>query len=146
MKRRFGVLIFVLSVWSLTTLVAQTLPNLTYQEAIKIALKNSYLLNQQKNNLELNQMQRLSNYAGLGPTVGASLGATQISGNTFNQNTGQVVNGLFDQVSGSVNANINLFNCSFGFSKSVCVNNVLSLSSVTSACSVLNSAAFDNES
>lgn len=87
---------------------------LTYQDAIKIGIRNSYLLNQQKNNLEFNQMQKLSNVAGLGPTLSANVNAYQVNGNTYNPNTLEVVNGLFDQVNGSLNANLNLFN---GFSQ-----------------------------
>ncbi len=87
---------------------------LTYQDAIKIGIRNSYLLNQQKNNLEFSQMQKISSMAGLGPTLSANVNTYQVNGNTFNQNTGQVVNGLFDQVNGSLNANLNLFN---GFSQ-----------------------------
>lgn len=83
---------------------------LTFQEAIKIALKNSVNLNQQKNTLEYNQIQRTSNYLGLGPTLGFNSTAQQIDGNTFNQQQGKVINGIFDQVSASFNANINLFN------------------------------------
>lgn len=83
---------------------------LTFQDAIKIAMKNSVLLNQQKNNLTLSEMQRTSAYAGLGPTLSVNGGAVQVNGNTFNQNEGKVINGVFDQLSGSVNANINLFN------------------------------------
>ncbi len=83
---------------------------LTFQEAIKIAMKNSMLLNQQKNNLAFNQMQRSAAYAGMGPTLSVNGGATQVNGNTFNQNEGKVINGVFDQLSGSINANVNLFN------------------------------------
>ncbi|MBK5277757.1 MAG: TolC family protein [Bacteroidia bacterium] len=83
---------------------------LTFQDAIAIAMKNSILLNQQKNNLMLSQMQRTASYAGMGPTLSVNGGATKVNGNTFNQNTGEVVNGIFEQLSGSVNANINIFN------------------------------------
>ncbi len=93
---------------SLTTMAQTKL--LTYQEAVQIGMKNSYLLNQQKNNLELNQMQKMSKIAGLGPSLSASANAYRVDGNTFNQNTGNVVNGVFDQVNGSLNANLNLFN------------------------------------
>ncbi len=82
---------------------------LTFQDAIKIALKNSVLLNQQKNNLTLNEMQRTASYAGLGPTVSANAGASQVIGNTYNPNTLEVINGKFEQVTGSINANLNLF-------------------------------------
>jgi outer membrane protein len=77
-------------------------------------LRNGMLLNQQKNNLELNQIQKLSNILGLGPTLSAQSTAFRIDGNTFNSNTLTVVNGVFDRLNGSINANWNLFN---GFSQ-----------------------------
>lgn len=83
---------------------------LTFGEAVKVAMQNSYLLNQQKNNLQVNQMNRTAAYAGLGPTLSLNGGATRVDGNTFNQNAGRVINGVFDQVSGSANANLNIFN------------------------------------
>jgi outer membrane protein len=83
---------------------------LTFEEAVKIALQNGVLLNQQKNNLELNQIQKTSNILGLGPTLSAQATAAQVDGNTFNQNAGKVINGVFDQVNGSINANWNIFN------------------------------------
>lgn len=82
---------------------------LTFEEAIKIALKNSVLINQQRNNLELSQAQKLSSIAGIGPNITANLSASQFNGNSFNQNAGVVVNGVRDNVSGSINANMNLF-------------------------------------
>lgn len=87
-----------------------TIRILTFEEAVKIALKNSVILNQQKNTLEYNQINRTSNYLGLGPSLSFSSSAVQIDGNTFNQQQGKVVNGIFDQVTGSFNANLNLFN------------------------------------
>ncbi len=83
---------------------------LTFEEAVKIALRNSVLFNQQKNNLEFNQVQKISNFSGLGPTLGFNAQAYQVDGNTFNQQQGKVINGKFDQVTGSFNANWNLFN------------------------------------
>jgi outer membrane protein len=82
---------------------------MTFEETVKIALRNSVLLNTQKNNLEYNQAQRTSNIAGLGPTLGFSATAAQVDGNTFNQQQGKVINGVFDQISGQFNANWNLF-------------------------------------
>lgn len=87
---------------------------LTFEEAIQIALKNGVLLNQQRNNLELNQMQKIGGVAGLGPTLYINGTAQRVNGNTFNQNEGKVVNGVFDQISASVNANWTIFN---GFSQ-----------------------------
>ncbi|MBS1978559.1 MAG: TolC family protein [Bacteroidetes bacterium] len=83
---------------------------LTFEEAIQIALRNSVLFNQQKNNLQFSQIQKTQSIAALGPTLYAQSGFTQINGNFFNSNQGKVVNGLFDQVSGSLQANWAIFN------------------------------------
>lgn len=82
---------------------------LTFDEAVKIALENSVNLNTQRNNLELSQAQRLSGYAGLGPSISANASASRNDGNYFNTNSGQVVNGVTDNVSGSISANLNIF-------------------------------------
>lgn len=89
---------------------AQT-PNkiLTFEEAVKIALDNSVLLNQQKNNLELSQMQKNSSIASVGPTVSVNGQAYQVNGNSFNNQTGRLVNGVRDAVTGSLNASMNVF-------------------------------------
>ena len=83
---------------------------LTFQEAIKIAMKNNVLLNQQKNNLTYSEMQRTTAYAGLGPTISANAGAQQTNGNYFNANEGRVINGVTDRAYGSINTNITIFN------------------------------------
>lgn len=101
-------------IWSVSAVVAiaqeHSKKTLTFEDAVKIALQNGVLLNQQRNNLELNQIQKTSNILGLGPTLSAQSTAARVDGNTFNQNAGMVVNGVFDQVNASVNANWNIFN------------------------------------
>ncbi len=87
---------------------------LTFEDAVKIALRNGVLLNTQKNNLELNVMQRNYSIAGLGPTLNINTTAQRVYGNTFIQQKGIVINGKVDNVAGSLNSNINLFN---GFSQ-----------------------------
>ncbi len=106
---KFIVCLLLWSSFGINNLNAQS-KVLTFEEAVKIGLKNGILLNQQRNNLQYNEMQRMSNWAGLGPTLSVNGQAVRIDGNTFNQNEAKVVNGLFDQVSGSLNANINIFN------------------------------------
>ncbi len=82
---------------------------LTFQEAIKLALKNSVLLSQQRNNLQLNQTQKVSSIASMAPNISANFNASQFNGNSFNSNTGAVVNGVRDNLSGSLSASLNLF-------------------------------------
>ena len=82
---------------------------LTFEEAVSIAMQNSFLMNQQKNILEINQIQRVSSFAAIAPNVFLNSSAIRIDGNSFNPNTGTVINGIRDNVTGSINANINLF-------------------------------------
>lgn len=109
------VLITLCAVLLSATAIAQTevtsapVKILTFDEAVKIALENSVRLNQERNNLNLTQAQKLSGFAGLGPSVQGSLSAGRNDGNYFNNNTGTVVNGVNDNISGSIAANLNLF-------------------------------------
>lgn len=96
---------------------------LTFEEAVHIALKNGVRLNQERNNLQLSQNQKIGSYAGLAPAVQANLSAGRNDGNYFNNNTGTVVNGVNDNVSGSITANLNLFS---GFSQ---INSIRQFSS-----------------
>ncbi len=82
---------------------------LTFDEAVKIALDNSVNLNTQRNNLQLSQAQKLAAYAGIAPSVNANASATRNDGNFLNTNTAQVVNGVTDNVNGSITASLNLF-------------------------------------
>jgi outer membrane protein len=90
--------------------IAQTQTKiLTFEDAVKIALRNGVLLNQQKNNLEYSQVQKTQSIVAMGPTVTLNSTASQINGNSFNPNTGSVINGVRDNLTGTINANINLF-------------------------------------
>jgi outer membrane protein len=82
---------------------------LTFQDAVRIALMNSVTLNQQKNILELNQVQKNSAIAQIGPNISLNGSATQFNGNSFNQQQGRAVNGIRDNISGSISANMNIF-------------------------------------
>jgi outer membrane protein len=82
---------------------------LSFEDAVKIAVRNNVLLNQQMNNLQYSQMQKLQSIVAIAPNVSLTSTASQFNGNSFNNNTGKVVNGVRDNLSGSVNANINLF-------------------------------------
>ncbi len=82
---------------------------LTFRDAVKIALRNNVTLLQQRNQLELNQIQKRSAIASIGPNVSLNGSATQFNGNSFNQQQGAVINGIRDNISGSLNADINLF-------------------------------------
>lgn len=110
MKRIFTICLLVISTATFAQIDSSATANiLTFDEAVKIALENSITLNQQRNNLQFSQAQKLSGYAGLGPSVQANASASRNDGNYFNTNAGQVVNGVSDNVNASISASINLF-------------------------------------
>lgn len=82
---------------------------LTFQDAIKIALMNNVTLQTQRNQLELSQIQKASTIASIAPNVSIDGSATQYNGNSFNSQTGQVINGIRDNISGTISASMNLF-------------------------------------
>ncbi len=113
MKRVLFVGLVFIGSWAVAQEQKSTGKVMTFEEAVKIALKNGMLLNQQRNNLEYNNMLKTSAISGLGPSLSASVNAYQTNGNSFIQQQG-VVNGTVDAFSGQLNANLNLFN---GFSQ-----------------------------
>lgn len=99
-----------LFVWtSVFVAFAQQSEIITFEQAIKTALQNNVNLNQQKNLLQFNQNQKTSAVASMGPTVNLNGQATQFNGNSFNQQQGRVINGVRDNIGGSVDANLTLF-------------------------------------
>jgi outer membrane protein len=86
---------------------------LTYKEAVKIALKNNVNLNQQKNILASRQVQRNAAIAGFTPSIYAQGRAARNEGQQQNPENGNFENLTIDNVFGSLNAEMDLFN---GFS------------------------------
>jgi outer membrane protein len=108
MKKVFPTILFLFI--TLVVSAQSTKRLLTFEEAIRMALKSSVQLNQQRNNLLLAQAQKTSGYSSMAPSVSGTLSASQFNGNSFNQNAGEVVNGVRDNISGNLNASMNLFN------------------------------------
>jgi outer membrane protein len=104
--------IALLAVWcSVLTTYGQEQPAvLTFRDAVKIGLKNNVELNQQKNQLEYTGLNKTSTMLQLGPTVQAQASASRLDGNSFNNQTGDVVNGIRDNINGSISASMPLFN------------------------------------
>ncbi len=87
---------------------------LTFSDAVKIALENNIALRQSENQLDANQAQKLSDMAGLAPSISFNGNLGRRDGNSFNQNEGRVVNGQLDFASGTLNTNMTLIG---GFSQ-----------------------------
>jgi outer membrane protein len=83
---------------------------LSFREAIDIALKNNVTLAQQRNNLDLTQVNRTFRAGQLGPQVGINANAGQSSGNNWIQQEARLVNATVDAMSASLNINMPIFN------------------------------------
>jgi outer membrane protein len=94
---------------SLITL-AQTPAKLSFKEAVKIGLQNNLALNQEKNNLVATTVAKNSSMLQLAPSVNIQGNAGRNDGNSFNQQEGQVINGVLDFVGANLNVSMPLFN------------------------------------
>jgi outer membrane protein len=83
---------------------------LTFKEAVRLGLENNVTLNQEKNRLEYTQINKTASKLQLGPSVQASGNAYHAQGNSFNPNTGNVIEGQIDYVNASVDASMPVFN------------------------------------
>lgn len=88
---------------------------LTFREAVKIGLNNNVNLQQQKNQFAYTEVNKNSTMLQLGPTIQLNGSAYRNDGNSFNQNRGEVVNGVIDYVNGSISANMPIINGLYQF-------------------------------
>lgn len=102
--------IFSLICLSFSVFAQEAERTLTFSEAVKIALENNINLKQTQNNLEADQSSKVSSIANMAPNVSISGNLGRRDGNSFNQNEGRVINGQLDFVSGTLNANMTLYN------------------------------------
>ena len=86
---------------------------LSYRQALTYALKNNVTLQQTVNQLMVNNALRTESILRYAPTISATGQAWISSGNTFLQQTGDVINTQSSNLFGQVQANLLLFN---GFS------------------------------
>ncbi|MEJ7644586.1 MAG: TolC family protein [Chryseolinea sp.] len=82
---------------------------LSFKEAVRLGIENNVTVNQERNQLEYTQVNKTSSLLQLGPSVYGQGNVYRTDGNTFNPNDLTVVNGIFDYVGGSINANMPLF-------------------------------------
>ncbi|MDH5603889.1 MAG: TolC family protein [Cyclobacteriaceae bacterium] len=88
---------------------AQTV-TLTLEEALKVALENNITIKKEQNNLLAARSAESAAKYNLGPAINANINAGRVTGNSFNQQEGQVINGTTDYLSGTLNASIVIYN------------------------------------
>ena len=83
---------------------------LTYEEAIKIALRQNIPLQQQQNLLKATEASRTQSYASFLPNVSAYVGGNRIIGRQFDQTVGDFTSEQVDNISGEISAFLPVFN------------------------------------
>ena len=106
-----GALLFLLCVSAVAFVRGQdAVKTLTFKEAVKIGLEKNLNLNQQENFLIASQVNKTAGMLRMAPSINITGNAGRNDGNSFNQQQGQVVNGVIDFFGANVNANMPLFN------------------------------------
>ena len=88
----------------------KTPAKLTFEDAVKIGLKRNVLLNQQKNQLEVNQAQKLNAVGNFLPGLNAQGYYQHQTGQQPDQTTGDLVDSETDNAGYQLNANLPIFN------------------------------------
>ncbi len=106
-----GLLIALIYLTAVTCVFCQeSVQTLTFKEAVQRGLDRNLNLNQQENLLISSRVNKTAGMLNLAPQVSINGNAGRNDGNSFNQQQGQVVNGVIDFVGANINTNITLFN------------------------------------
>ncbi|MCK5467447.1 MAG: TolC family protein [Cyclobacteriaceae bacterium] len=88
--------------------------DLTYEEAVKIALEQNVGLRMQENQMDVIRAEKAQSRGEMAPSISANLRGYRANGNTFLEQEARTINTTSDNLSASVNANLNIFS---GFSQ-----------------------------
>ncbi len=87
-----------------------TAQNLTYDQAIQLAIDNSISLQQQKNTMKYYETARKQSYASFLPEAGIRFDGQQVVGRQFDETTAQFTSEKVQSLSGGLSASLPLFN------------------------------------
>jgi outer membrane protein len=90
--------------------MAQKSGELTFEEAVKIGLERNVMLNQQKNQLELNQVQKMAGYGNFLPSINLNSVFQRQAGQQPNTTTGDLEDLKTNYLGAQLNGNLTLFN------------------------------------
>ena len=88
--------------------------NLTYEDAVKIALEQNVDLRTQQNLMRIVKAEKNQSRGEIAPNVSANLNGWRANGNTFVESEAKIINTTSDNLYGSLEANLNIFS---GFSQ-----------------------------
>lgn len=106
---RKGILLLFINLFLAIGVQAQDDSKITLQEAIDIALENSYQLKVARNDLELTEKQVRGEKADYLPSVSANMSGNRNVGRSFNENTGQITTRTNNSFRSGINADIPIF-------------------------------------
>ena len=112
--RPHAVMTLALLVWMLGGLIpsahAQEVRQITFDEAVRIALDQNLVLKQAANDVELQAIQVSRNRADFYPSLSFSGGGSQSYGRNFIQDEGRIVNETTENVNYGIQTGVNVFN------------------------------------
>ena len=82
---------------------------LTYEEALKTALRENIPLQQEQNLLKVAEATRSQSYASFLPEVSAYVGANRIIGRQFDQTVAEFTSEKVNNINGNIDANVPIF-------------------------------------
>ena len=104
-----NLLSIALVIFILQPLTGQQVIRLTFREAVRTGIEKNVLLQQQRNQAGATEAVRQSALAQMAPSLAAYGSTGSFSGNSFNQQQGEVVNGRMSFVNGGIGTSIPLF-------------------------------------
>ncbi len=110
LQLKFFILFLILCVWVITGAKAQEVMKLTFQEAINRALKENIILKTEKNNLVVNQAEKLNAVGQFLPSASAFAQYRYMSGLTFIPQQLELINTTSSDFFPQLSANITVFN------------------------------------
>jgi len=88
--------------------------DLTYEQAVKIGLEQNVILRTQENQMDVIKAEKAQSRGEMAPAVSANLRGYRANGNTFLEQEARTINTTSDNLSASLDANVNVFS---GFSQ-----------------------------
>ena len=109
-KVKMKIVLSLLLLVSTLSIMAQKSGELTFEEAVKIGLERNVALNQQKNQLELNQVQKMAGIGNFLPTINVNSTFQRQGGQQPNTTTGDLEDLKTNYFGAQLNGNLTLFN------------------------------------
>ncbi len=111
MNFKITTLTLLLLLWlSMSAFSQDERTQLTYEEAVNIALRENIQIRQQENILQTSQAEKVQSYASLGPSVNFGATGQQVFGRQFDNTSGNFTSERVGRMFGGLSTELNIFN------------------------------------